>query len=110
MSLENVLTACIIFPLPLLAIAWSRSDRKPMELSILTLSAILFLSALIRSLKLFLLGTDYSNRLFITIEVNMVAALVLGVYLGIKRRWIAAAAAVILALGWLHVGAINSAV
>jgi hypothetical protein len=105
-----VLYASLILPLPLLVIAWSRSDSQPIELSILTLSTVLFLSALVRSLKLALLGTDYSSRLFTTIGINMLVAFILGVYLGVKRRWLAAVAAVILALGWLLMGAINSAV
>ena len=59
--------ACLLSPLPLLAIAWSRSNRLPVQFSILTLSAVLYDSAAIRSLKLTLLGSDYSHRLFTTI-------------------------------------------
>jgi peptidoglycan/LPS O-acetylase OafA/YrhL len=102
--------ASLILPLPLLVWGWSRSDRRPIEFSILTLSAVLLLSAAVRSLKLILLGADYSDRLFTTIGVNIFIAIALGLYLGIKRRWLAAAAAGILAFGWLLVGAINSAV
>jgi hypothetical protein len=108
--LVYALYASLILPLPLLAIAWSRISRKPIELSILTLSAVLFLSAAVRSLKLIFLGSDYSNRLFASIGVNMLLALVLGIYLGVKRRPIAAVAAGILALGWFLMLAINSAV
>jgi len=101
---------CLIFPLPLVAIAWSKSNRLPIEFSVLTLSTALFLSAAIRGLKLALLGSDYSHRLLTTIEVNILVAIALGIYLGIKRRWIAAIAAVILAFGWLLLGGINSVV
>ena len=101
---------CLLCPLPLLAIAWSRSTRLPIEFSILSLSAVLFLAAAIRTLKLTLLGGDYSNRLYTTIGFNMLVAVTLGLYLGIKRRWIAAIAAVVLALGWLLMWAINSVV
>jgi len=76
----------------------------------LTLSAVLFLSAAVRSLKLALLGTDYSDRLFATIGVNLLAAIALAIFLGTKRRLFAAIAAAILAFGWLLMGAINTAV
>ena len=103
--------ACLILPLPLLAIAWSRKARQPFEFSILTLSAVLFVAAGIRPMKLALLGTDYSNRLYITIGINLVLDAALGFYMAMKGRSIAAvAAAVILALGWLLAGAINSVV
>jgi hypothetical protein len=71
-------------------IAWSKSNRKPIEFSILTLSAVLFLSAAVRGLKLILLGNDYSDRLFATIGINLLMALALGIYLGVKRRPFAA--------------------
>jgi hypothetical protein len=85
--------ASLALPLPLLAIAWTRNNRKPIEFSILTLDAVLLFSATVRSLKLTLLGIDYSNRFFTTIGVNMLAALVLCIYLGVKRRAFAALAA-----------------
>ncbi len=102
--------AGLILPLPLLAIAWNRSDRRPIEYAFSTLSAVLFLSAAVRSLKLALLGTDYSDRLFATIGINLLAAITLSIYLGTKGRWFAAIAAAILAIGWLLMGAINTAV
>jgi hypothetical protein len=105
-----VLYATLLLPLPLLAIAWSRTNRKPIEFSILTLSAALFVSAAVRGLKLILLGNDYSTRLFTTIGINLLMALALGIYLGVKRRPFAALAGGILAVGWLVVWAINSAV
>ncbi|PYU24963.1 MAG: hypothetical protein DMG32_12875 [Acidobacteria bacterium] len=102
--------AGLILPLPLLAVAWISSNRRPIELLVLTLSALLFLSGAVRSLKLILLGLDYSHRLFTTIGVNILVATVLGLYFAIRRRWIAAIAAAILAVAWLMAGAINSAV
>jgi hypothetical protein len=104
-----LLYACLL-AFPLLAIAWSRSNRLPVEFSILSLSALLFVSAAIRNVKLTLLGSDYSDRLFTTIGVNILVAIIIGVYLGVKRRWIGAIAALLLAFGWLVVGAVNSAV
>jgi hypothetical protein len=107
---ECLIYAGLILPLPLLAVAWISSNRRPIEFLVLTLSAVLFLSAAIRSLKLILLGIDYSNRLFTTIEVNILVDIVLGLYLAIKRRWIAAIVGAILAAAWLIMGAINSVV
>jgi hypothetical protein len=91
-------------------IAWSGRDRKPIEYSILTLSAVLLLSCALRSAKLTFLGNDLSNHLYTTMGVNLLGEAILGVHLGMKRRWIAADAAIIIALGWLLVGAINSVV
>jgi hypothetical protein len=102
--------ACWGLPLPLLLIAWSRRDRRPTELSVLTLSAVLLNVAAIRVVKLTLLGADYSSRLYTTIAVNLIIAIILAITLGIKRRWIATAAALILAFAWLLVGAVNSVV
>jgi hypothetical protein len=102
--------ACEILPLLLLAIEWSRSTGQPIELSILTLSAVLYLAADVRTLKLTLLGGDYSNRLFIAIGINMLVAIALGGYIGSKGRWLAMVAGAILAVGWLLMWAINTAV
>lgn len=98
-----VLNASPILPLKLLAISWRRSNRKPIELSIQTLGAALFLAAAVRGLKLISLGSDYSNRLFTTIGVNPLVSLALGTYLGVKRRLLPALAAGILALEWFLV-------
>jgi hypothetical protein len=106
----QLFNAGMILPLPLLLIAWYESNRKPIELSILTFSAVLLNLADVRSVKLALFGADYSSRLFATIEVNMLVAIVLGINLGIMRRWIAAVAALILAFAWFLVAAVNSAV
>jgi hypothetical protein len=107
---EILFYACWGLPLPLLLIAWSRRSRNPIELSVLTLSDFLLNVAAIRPVKLALLGPDYSDRLYTTIEVNLIIAIALGIILGIKRRWIATAAALILGFAWLLVGAVNSAV
>jgi hypothetical protein len=112
MSLMNVelFNACIILLLLLMLFAWCERNRKPIEFSILTLSAVLQNLSAIRSVKLALLGGDYSFRLSATTEVNLLIAIVLGIYLGIKRRWIAAVAALTLAFAWLLVAVVNSAV
>jgi hypothetical protein len=41
---------------------------------------------------------------------QLLLAVVAGVYLLVRKRWVAAVAAVILALDWLHMGAVNSVV
>jgi hypothetical protein len=91
-------------------IAWSGRDRKPIEYSILTLTTVLLLSCAIRSAKVTFLGNDLSNHLYAMIGVNLLGAVILGVQLGMKGRRIAAAAAVIIAMGWLLVRAMNSVV
>jgi len=75
-----------------------------------TVSALLLLLAVERHLKVLLLGPDYANRLYITIWVNLLVAIVSTVYFGMKRKWIALLAALILALDWGIMGAINSVV
>jgi hypothetical protein len=79
-------------------------------LSILTVSAVLLLTGFIRNLKLIFLGGDYTGRLYTTIEVNLLVAVSLALYLGIKRRWLVAVAAIALAFAWLALGSINSVV
>jgi len=76
----------------------------------LTLSALLLEVAHARSWKISLLGPDYSTRLYATIYINMSFSLILGIYLGIKRRRIGAAAGILLAWAWFLLGAINSVV
>jgi ABC-type arginine/histidine transport system permease subunit len=56
------------------------------------------MSTMVRSLPILLLGTDYSVRLFTTIFVNFVVAIALGLYLGVKRSWLAAVTAAFLAI------------
>jgi hypothetical protein len=105
-----VIGTCLILPLSLLAIEWNKSRKQAIVLSILSLSAVLYGTAFVRGLKLILLGTDYSNRLFTTIIANLLIAIALGIYMKIKRRRFAAIAAVILAFGWFVLWGINTAV
>jgi len=103
-------TSCLLLPLPLLAIAWSRPNRLPIEFSVLTVSVGLLLSASIHNLRVILLGDDYSHRLFSTIGINVLVVFVLAVLLGLRRRWIGTVAALLVGAGWVLVAAINSAV
>jgi hypothetical protein len=75
-----------------------------------TVSALLLLLAVVPNAKVLFLGSDYSHRLYVTIDLNILLAVVAAVYFGVRKRWIAALAAVILALDWLYMGAVNSVV
>lgn len=74
------------------------------------LSVIFLLLIIQHDLRWILLGPDYSNRLYTTIEVNALLAVASVVYSGIRRGWMALAASMIAVLAWLWVGAINSVV
>jgi hypothetical protein len=61
-------------------------------------------------LKVWLLGSDDSPRLYTTIELDMFIAIVAAVYFGLTKQWNSGLAALVLAAGWLYMGAINSVV
>ena len=109
-SLETAFIASFMLPLPLLVLAWIRSDRQPIIYSTVAVSALVFLGASLRPLKSIILGGDYSHRLYTTIYINLLLCVALSLLLAFRRRWIAAVATAILGLGWLLAGAINSAV
>ena len=91
--------------------AWRKHYQYGLRTLLLpTLSALLLLLAVVPNAKLLLLGSDYSHRLYVTIELNILLAVVAAVYFGVRKRWIAVLAAVILALDWLYMGAVNSVV
>jgi hypothetical protein len=64
----------------------------------------------LRPAKLVLLGPDYSHRLYTEVVGNLLVTLLLGVYLAIRRRWIAATAGFALGGMWLFVGVVNVSV
>jgi hypothetical protein len=105
-----IIWTVLILPLPVLAVAWAKHRRPIMGLLILSGSAVLLISSASRTVKLAVLGPDYSNRLFITIGLNLAAAVILGFISTIRRRPIAAIAAFVLTLGWLYMWAVNSVV
>jgi len=76
----------------------------------MSVSALLLLLAAIRDLKVLLLGPDYTNRLYITIEVNLLVAIVATIYFGVKQKSMAFIAGLILAVDTGIMGAINSVV
>jgi glucan phosphoethanolaminetransferase (alkaline phosphatase superfamily) len=97
-------------PLLLFCLAWCRHYQHLSRTLLLpTLSALLLVAAVVRNLKV-LLGSDYSHRLYISIEVNMFLGVAAAIYFLWKKRWTPAVAALILALDWLFLGAINSVV
>jgi hypothetical protein len=100
----------LLLPLPLLAVAWSKSRAPCLPLTVVTLSTFLLLSAEFRSLKLMVFGEDYSDRLYLTMGLNVFLAVMAGLDLAVNRKWIATAAAIILALGWILMCGINSTV
>ena len=72
------------------------------------LLSVALLSATSRGIKLVLLGEDYTNRVYVTIGLNMLLSVACGLYLTITRRFIAALAGLMLLLGWLYMGVVNS--
>src|SRR5215469_14879820 len=73
--------ASLLLPIPLLSLAWRRNKREKATLVLLLVSGILLLLALVRNIRGVLLGGDYSNRLYVTIGVNMLLAAICGLYL-----------------------------
>src|SRR6202047_907685 len=106
---QQLFNEFMILPLPLLLIAWAGSEKKAIQLAILTLSAVLLNSANVPTVKLALLGADYTSRLFATVEIDMLVAIGLGIYLAIMGRWIAAIAALLLGFAWF-LAAVNFSV
>jgi hypothetical protein len=101
----------IALPIFLFAAEWRRRyPQSATTLLVPTISAALVVVAGIRNLKLLLLGSDYSQRLFVTIDVNLALAIVAAIYFGMKKRWVAGLAALILAADWLYMASVNSAV
>ena len=112
--MREFLIFCVLglaLPIVLLGIAWRRYDWQ-MRTTIIapSLSVVLLLLAIPHDLRWIILGPDYSQRLFTTIEVNMVLVTGAALYCAVKKRWIGAVASAMLALAWLWVGAINSVV
>ncbi len=97
-------------PLLLLAVAWTKAKAQFGPLAVLTLSAILLLSSGVRSVKLLLLGANYSHRLYTTLELNCFLAVILGLYMAVRKRWVATVAAIFLGLAWIYLMVVNSAV
>jgi hypothetical protein len=107
-SIELAVWIFLLLPLPLLAMAWKNAKMLDIMLIILTLSAILlWTSGAVRSVKLTMLGPDHSQRLLITIALNLLLVGAVGIFLIIKRMWTAVIAAS-LVLSWMFMLAINS--
>jgi hypothetical protein len=104
-----IVWALIVLPLPLLALAWTKNRRPLLPLLILSASAVLLASSGARSVKLLLLGPDYSNRLFIAVGLNILLSLGFTIYAAVKGSFVAIAG-MILTLGWVYTLLINSVV
>ena len=102
--------ASLLLPIVLLTVAWHRNRREKATLILLLVSGILLLSATVRDIRWVLLGADYTNRLYVTIGLNMLLAAVCGLYLAFTRRFLAALSAIVLVFGWLYMGVVNSVV
>lgn len=109
-TLYLIIWILLWLPLLLLAVAWSRAKAQYVPLTLLTLSAILLLSSGVRSVKLLLLGANYSHRLYTTLELNFFLAVILGLYMAIRKRWVATVAAIFLGLAWVYLMVVNSVV
>ncbi|MGB8475216.1 MAG: hypothetical protein WCE61_14130 [Candidatus Acidiferrum sp.] len=110
MLISFIVFAAIALPFLILAAAWWKKERGIFAYTLPTMSALLLVAAFQHGLKVVLLGPDYSDRLFFSIGLNMFISNFTGAYLVSTRKWVAAVAALILALDWLLVAAINSAV
>src|SRR5215470_16858791 len=102
--------ASLLLPIILLSLAWGRNKKENATFVLLLVSGLLLLSATVRNIKWALLGGDYTHRLYVTIEVNILLAAICGLYLACTRRFLAALSATVLALGWLYCGIVNSVV
>lgn len=101
----------LLLPVVLIGIAWRRYDKTARTTLIIPALSVIFLLLIIQhDLRWILLGPDYSNRLYTTIEVNALLAAASAVYSGIRRGWMALAASVIAVLSWLWIGVVNSVV
>jgi hypothetical protein len=100
--------ALLLLPVVLLSVAWRKNKKEKATCFLLLLSGILLLSATVRDIKWILLGGDYSNRLHVTIGMNMVLSAMCGLYLAITRRFLAALSAIVLFFGWCYMGVVNS--
>ncbi len=108
--LNCAIYASLLLPIVLLSVAWRRNKRERATFVLLLVSGILLLSATVRDIRWVLLGGDYTNRLYVTIGVNMLISALCGFYLAFTRRFLAALSAIVLAFGWLYLGVVNSVV
>jgi hypothetical protein len=100
-----------LLPLLFFAIACRSAKHSRLPLIPLTLSAALLVaSTAAHSVKHWLLGADYSDQLYLSLETNLALALLVGGYLAFKRDWMAAVGAGILAFDWFYLMAVNSIV
>jgi hypothetical protein len=101
----------LALPIVLLASAWRRYEHRiATALLIPTVSVIFLIFAIPPHWRAVLVGPDYSQRLYTTIVANVVLVIAAAIYSGTKKKWSVALASLVIAFGWLWVGAINSVV
>jgi hypothetical protein len=106
-----VIDASIVLPAILFVLAWRRDYPNPIRTLLApTLSALLLLSAVVHDFKAWFIGSDYSHRLYMTIELNVFLAIIAAIYFVVRKRWLAGLAALIVAADWMYMAVINSAV
>ena len=103
-----VIWALFFLPLLLVATVWRRSNRPHSSLVLLTLSGAFLVASSVPSAKHVLLGANYSNRLYSSLEINLALVLLIAGYLAFKRQWVALTGAAFLALDWLYLIVVNS--
>ena len=103
--------AVLVFsiPLALLYVAWRNAHDGRLSLCVLTLTAILLVLSVPPPLRTFLLGPDYSERLYFTFKLNLLLTFAAGLESAVRRRWTALAAAALLLLFWAYLALVNSA-
>lgn len=102
--------ASLLLPIILLSVAWRRNKKENATFVLLLVSGLMLPLATVRDIKWVLLGGDYTNRLYITMGLNMLLAVICGLYLAFTRRFLAAFSAIVLVVGWLYCGVVNSVV
>ena len=109
--MASIVWILLFVPIPLLALAYLKPEPSYAALIVLTLSAILaILAGISPHAKLILMGANYSPPLYARIELNLAAVLIAGVWMAVKRQWLAAVAALILLFEWLSAAVVNSVV
>lgn len=100
----------LAFPTILLVLAWRR-DRPVAGLFIVPVTAVVVLAlSLNHEMRWALMGEDYTRRLFVTIGIFTVLALINSIYAAIRRAWKVALASAVIAMAWFFVGVVNSVV
>ncbi len=92
---------CLACPACLLLFASVR-NRKVIASSIIPMAALIVLGlALFPEMKSVLFGADYSQRLFVTIDLFIGLTAVSLIYAAWRRFWLVVIASALVSLGWI---------